>query len=148
MTNDKYDAAMRLYEAVAERHAGGDDDTLPQETDVVDMLHAAAREGCKAALVADAVLAAANDWATLRFVRPGLFVNKLEEAIECGALAADDGEAWAWLAAAHDANPDAHLLYDYERLYDLLMTAAEAGCQEALDIALDIWPPEEEMEED
>lgn len=46
------------------------------------------------------------------------------------------------------ANPDEPLMYDYERLYDFLMTAAENGCTTALDICLDIWPPEQEIEED
>lgn len=39
-------------------------------------------------------------------------------------------------------------MLDYERLYDFLMTAAEAGNDLALEILLDIWPPEEEIEED
>ena len=49
---------------------------------------------------------------------------------------------------AYFANPDADLMLDYERLYDFLMTAAEAGNELALEILLDIWPPEEEIEED
>lgn len=146
--NNHYIEAVKLYEAVAERHARGDEDTLAQETQVLDWLHAAAAEGCKAALVADAVLAATNNWATLRFTRNGLFVGKLEEAIDAGALASDDDEAWQWLAKVYYANPDEPLMYDYERLYDFLMTAAEDGCTTALDICLDIWPPEQEIEED
>lgn len=53
-----------------------------------------------------------------------------------------------WIHQAYFANPDADLMLDYERLYDFLMTAAEAGNELALEILLDIWPPEEEIEED
>lgn len=146
--NDHYLLAMSLYQTVAERHEKGDEDTLSQEIETLDLLHSAASEGYIPALVADAVLAAANNWATLRLTRNGLFVIKLQEAIEEGALVPDDGESWAWLTAVHEANPDADIMYDYERLYDFLMTAAEEGCTAALDICLDIWPPEDVMEED
>ena len=146
--NQHYQLAMSLFQNVAERHERGDEDTLPQEIDTLDFLHAAASEGFKPALVADAALAATNNWATLRLTRNGLFVLKLQEAVEAGALAPDDEESWAWLTAVHEANPDADLMDDYERLYDFLMTAAEAGCAAALDICLDIWPPEDVMEED
>ena len=132
----------------AEHHENGDHDTLPQEQQVMDLLHAAANEGYKPALVADAVLASSNDWSTMRITRNGLFVMMLEEAIDAGALAPDDEESWGWIHQAYFANPDADLMLDYERLYDFLMTAAEAGNELALEILLDIWPPEEEIEED
>lgn len=148
MTNRNYTAAMALYRRVARRHLRGEGDTLQQEADTLRLLRRAATEGCTAARVADAVLSAANDWATLRLTRHGLFVQMLGEAIAAGALSPADDEAWQWLAAAHEANPEADLTDDYERLYDFLMTAAEEGCTAALDLALDIWPPEEEQEED
>ena len=148
MTNRNYMAAMALYRRVAHRHLQGEGDTLQQETDTLRLFRRAAAEGCTAARVADAVLSAANDWATLRLTRHGLFVQMLGEAIDAGALSSADDEAWQWLTAAHEANPDADLMDDYECLYDFLMSAAEDGCTAALDIALDIWPPEEEQEED
>lgn len=147
-TNDHYRLACSVLDLVAERHENGDHDTLPQEQQVMDLLHVAANEGYKPALVADAVLASSNDWSTMRITRNGLFVMMLEEAIDAGALTPDDEESWGWIHQAYFANPDADLMLDYERLYDFLMTAAEAGNELALDICLDIWPPEEEIEED
>ena len=126
-TNDHYRLACSVLDLVAERHENGDHDTLPQEQQVMDLLHAAANEGYKPALVADAVLASSNDWSTMRITRNGLFVMMLEEAIDAGALTPDDEESWGWIHQAYFANPDADLMLDYERLYDFLMTAAEAG---------------------
>ena len=83
-TNDHYRLACSVLDLVAERHENGDHDTLPQEQQVMDLLHAAANEGYKPALVADAVLASSNDWSTMRITRNGLFVMMLEEAIDAG----------------------------------------------------------------
>ena len=148
MTDRYYSAAMRLYREVSDRHSRGETDTLQHETETLRLLRRSAAGGCMAARVADAVLPAANDWATLRLTRSGLFVQMLGEVIDAGALAPADAGAWQWLTAVHEANPEADLMADYERLYDFLMTAAENGCTAALDIALDIWPPEQELEED
>lgn len=44
-TNDYYRLACSVLDLVEERHENGDHDTLPQEQQVMDLLHAAANEG-------------------------------------------------------------------------------------------------------
>jgi hypothetical protein len=72
----------------------------------------------------------------------------LTEAINKGALPSDDMIAWNYILLAAQRNDPAEFFRDMEFYYDFLMSAAENGNTVALDLALTIWPPEDDVDED
>lgn len=81
-----------------------------------------------------AVLSAANNWASVKIVRPYIFRNLLSEGIKHEALASDHRFAWRWIEIASRENDLSDIMAFSPRFCDLLREAADAGNADACKI--------------
>lgn len=81
-----------------------------------------------------AALSAADNWASIKLVRPYIFRNLLFEGARHGALSPDNKFAWHWIEIAARENDPVKFMDDSRHFLDLLRRAAEAGNEDASQI--------------
>lgn len=150
---DLYKNTMAEIEAIADIHSAAEtsvpQDTTAREQRVLDSIDVLIKHaGITGLYPLKALLMASNNWHSFRIVRDSLFRDILLEGVEQGALAPDDDEGWAWMAAAAQSNDPTGFINDTDRYFDMLMTATEHGNDDAHDIMDMIWEPENCIEED
>lgn len=154
MTNKKtiYNRLVDMIVEVANIHSQTQrsvyHETTEQEQQILDTINTLIDGGMVELYPLKALLTASNNWSTFLIVRIGFFQDILLEGIEQGCLEPENSLAWEWLEVAAQNNDPTDFMYDTERYYDILATAAEEGNSIALDIMNTIWEPENIIEED
>jgi hypothetical protein len=153
---DKYqimwDKTQKLIEEIIAVHSKSDsnhqNETAHLEQEVLDNMKSLISQGETQLYPLYALFSACNNWNTLKIIRNSEYEYVLTEAINKGALPADDMIAWNYILLAAQRNDPAEFFRDMEFYYDFLMSAAENGNTVALDLALTVWPPEDDVDED
>ena len=146
------DKTQKLIEEIIAVHSKSDsnhqNETTQMEQEVLENMKTLIAQGETQLYPLYALFSASNNWNTLKIVRNSEYECILTEAINKGALPHDDLISWNYILLAAERNDPSEFFRDMEFYYNFLMDAAENGNSVALDLALTIWPPENDMDED
>ncbi|MBR4974306.1 MAG: hypothetical protein IKY60_01840 [Bacteroidales bacterium] len=147
-----WDKTQKLIEEIIVVHSKSDsnhqNETTQMEQEVLENMKTLIAQGETQLYPLYALFSASNNWNTLKIVRNSEYEYILTEAINKGALPHDDLISWNYILLAAERNEPSEFFRDMEFYYNFLMDAAENGNSVALDLALTIWPPENDMDED